>query len=85
MYKRYIKQCSILLTIELLDTPLPQEFMVDAIFRTNDKITLVPVSYYFGIAYDNVCISEIQTNLGKTALPILNEKYNLMKLQQKNE
>ena len=72
-------------TIELLDTPLPQEFMVDAIFRTNDKITLVPVSYYFGIAYDDVCISEIQTNLGKTALPILNEKYNLMKLQQKNE
>ncbi|WP_025663141.1 NADase-type glycan-binding domain-containing protein [Aquimarina megaterium] len=70
-------------TVVLMDTPLVQEFKVNAIFKTNDIITLEPVSVYKGSKYDDVCISEIQTNLGKTALPGLNKKYNLMELLNK--
>ena len=70
-------------TVVLMDTPLPQEFAVDAIFKTNDVISLVPKTYYSGSDYDDICISEIQTNLGKTGLPILNEKFNLMELMNK--
>ncbi|WP_347373782.1 hypothetical protein [Aequorivita sp. Q41] len=70
-------------TFILLDTPLVQEISVNAIFKTNDSITLVPKSYYYGSKYDDICITEIQTNLGKTALPRLNKKFNLMELINK--
>ncbi|WP_108809039.1 NADase-type glycan-binding domain-containing protein [Aquimarina spinulae] len=70
-------------TVVLMDKPLVQEFKVNAIFKTNDIITLEPISFYKGSKYDDVCISEIQTNLGKTALPGLNKKYNLMELLNK--
>ncbi|WP_164914145.1 NADase-type glycan-binding domain-containing protein [Aquimarina sediminis] len=70
-------------TVVLMDTPLVQELEVDAIFKTNDIITLKPISFYKGTKYDDVCITEIQTNLGKTALPSLNKKYNLMELLNK--
>ncbi|WP_299125902.1 hypothetical protein [uncultured Winogradskyella sp.] len=70
-------------SIILLDTPLVQEFKVNAVFKTNDIISLEPASYYKGTKYNDVCISEIQTNLGETALASLNEKYNLMELINK--
>lgn len=70
-------------TVILKDTPLVQELRVNAIFRTNDVITLVPKSYYYGVAYDDVCISEIQTNLGETAVPSLNKKFDLIELMNK--
>ncbi|PHS08595.1 MAG: hypothetical protein COA88_06425 [Kordia sp.] len=70
-------------SVILNDTPLVQEFKVNAIFKTNDSITLEPKTYYKGTKYDDICISEVQTNLGETALPILNRKYNLMELINK--
>ncbi|WP_299435564.1 hypothetical protein [uncultured Aquimarina sp.] len=70
-------------TIILLDTPLIQEFTVNTTFKTNDNITLEPNTYYKGTKYDDICISEVQTNLGEIALPDLNKKYNLMELMNK--
>lgn len=67
-------------SVILKDTPLVQEFEIQAVFNTNDIITLEPTIYYKGTKYDDVCISEIQTNLGETALSNLNKKYNLMEL-----
>ena len=70
-------------SVILLDLPLVQEFTVNAVFKTGDNITLEPKTYYKGTKYDDICISEIQTNLGKTALSSLNKKYNLMELMNK--
>ncbi len=70
-------------TVVLIDTPLIQEFKINSIFKTNDTISLVPTTYYKGTKYEDICISEIQTNLGQTALKSLNEKYNLMELINK--
>lgn len=70
-------------SITLIDTPLVQEFKINAVFKTNDIITIEPKTYYKGTTYDDICISEIQTNLGETALPDLNETYNLMELINK--
>jgi len=70
-------------TVILLDTPLVQQFEVDAVFKTNDTITLEPITFYKGSKYDDICISEVQTNLGEIALPDLNKKYNLMELMNK--
>lgn len=70
-------------TIVLLDTPLVQQFEVNATFKTNDIITLEPITYYEGTKYSDICISEVQSNLGKIALPILNKKYNLIALMNK--
>lgn len=72
-------------SITLIDTPLIQEFQVDAIFSATDSITLEPKTYYRGTEYSDVCISEIQTNLGRIALPDLNEKYDLMELMNRKE
>lgn len=70
-------------SVILKDTPLVQEFKIQAVFKSNDIITLEPATYYKGTEYDDVCISEIQTNLGETALYSLNKKYNLMELINK--
>ena len=72
-------------TVTLLDTPLVQEFKVNAIFKTNDTITLEPKTYYKGSKYNDICISEIQTNLGETVLGSLNEKYPLMELMNREK
>lgn len=72
-------------TVTLLDTPLVQEFKVNAIFKTNDIITLEPKTYYKGSKYNDICISEIQTNLGETVLRSLNKKYNLMELMNREK
>ncbi|WP_405206385.1 NADase-type glycan-binding domain-containing protein [Aquimarina sp. LLG6339-5] len=64
----------------LLDTPLVQEFKLDAVFTKNDEITLSPISYYEGTKYNDVCISEIQTSFSKIAHPNINIKYNVYKL-----
>lgn len=61
--------------IELLDTPLIQSFEVDFVFKKNDKVRLIPKSYYSGSKYDDVCISEFQSNLGKIVHPSFNKKY----------
>ncbi|WP_298545035.1 hypothetical protein [uncultured Aquimarina sp.] len=71
-------------TVILLDTPLVQQFEVDAVFKTNDTITLEPITFYKGSKYDDICISEIQTNLGRIAVSELNKKHNLMELINKN-
>ncbi len=70
-------------TVVLLDSPLVQEVTIDGIFTTKDIITLVPKSYYRGSTSDDICISEIQTNLGESGLPELNKKFNLMELINK--
>lgn len=70
-------------TITLIDTPLIQEFLIDTVFKSDDTISLVPKTYYKGTKYDDICISEIQTNLGQIALSSLNEKFNLMELLNK--
>ena len=71
-------------SVILLDTPLVQEFSVNSLFKINDTITLEPVTFYKGTKYDDVCISEIQTNLGNIALPSLNKKHDLMELMNLN-
>lgn len=58
-------------TVTLIDTPLIQEFLIDTVFKSNDSISLVPKTYYKGTKYNDICISEIQTNLGRTALSSL--------------
>ena len=72
-------------TVTLIDTPSPQEFTIDAIYKTKDVISLVPKTYYSGEEFDDICISEIQTNLGETALLFLNEKFDLMELMNKKD
>lgn len=60
--------------VVLLDTPLVQEFSINALFKRDDIITLKPLTYYKGTAFDDVCISEIQHSLGYTAHPSINRK-----------
>lgn len=71
-------------TVVLMDTPLVQEITINSFFNTNDIITLIPKSYYSGSHYDDICISEIQTNLGEVALTSLNKKFNLIELMNKD-
>lgn len=72
-------------TVVLIDTPLVQEFTIPTNFKTHDLITLIPKSYYSGSDSDVICISEIQKNLGATAIPELNTKFNLMELMNQND
>jgi len=67
-------------TILLLDTPLVQEFELAVLFTRNDIITLKPLTFYRGTRYDNICISEIQSNLGTIAYPSINKKYIINEL-----
>lgn len=60
--------------IRLLDTPLIQKFTINALYTINDSITLKPLTFYKGSKYDDICISEIQHNLGVTAHSSLNKK-----------
>ena len=71
--------------VTLLDTPLVQEITINGTFKTEDVITLIPMTYYLGTSADSISISEIQTNLGKTALSELNTKFNLMELMNKRD
>ena len=64
-------------TIQLIDTPMVQEFEVDVLFTRDDVIKLVPKSYYAGTKYSDICISEIQTNLGAISHFSLNEKFSV--------
>ncbi len=61
--------------VELIDTPLIQEFSINALFTKDDIITLKPLTYYKGTTYDDICISEIQSNLGYITHPSINKKY----------
>jgi hypothetical protein len=60
--------------VVLLDTPLVQEFSINTLFKRDDIITLKPLTYYKGTAFDDICISEIQHSLGYTAHPSINKK-----------
>ena len=64
-------------TVKLLDTPLIQEFKVNAVFTKDSSVKLVPVSYYRGSKYADVCISEIQSSLTHITHPSLNKKYKI--------
>ena len=64
-------------TIELLDVPQVQTFSIDLTFKKGDTVTLVPKTFYSGSKYNDVCISEIQTNLGAIAHPSINKQYHV--------
>lgn len=70
-------------TVMLKDTPLVQEFILDFIFYKNDVIKLIPISYYKGSTYTDICISEIQSSLADITHPSLNKKYVIRELQNK--
>ncbi|MCF6297462.1 MAG: hypothetical protein L3J08_05700 [Flavobacteriaceae bacterium] len=63
--------------VQLMDTPLVQEFSLDLLFTRDDTIKLVPKSYYAGSKYNDICISEIQNNLGAITHFSLNDKISL--------
>ncbi|MEE9406960.1 MAG: hypothetical protein V3V28_02675 [Polaribacter sp.] len=67
-------------TIKLLDTPLVQEFALDFTFSKNDTVKLIPISYYKGTIYDDICISEIQSSLAHITHSSINKKYKVSKL-----
>lgn len=67
-------------TILLQDTPYIQEFSVDFAFFKNDVIKLIPVSYYKGTEYDDICISEIQSSMAEITHSSLNKKYKVREL-----
>lgn len=69
-------------TIALLDTPLIQEFQLDFAFTKNDEVKLVPITYYKGTTYDDVCISEIQSSLAQITHPSINKKYKVLELRK---
>lgn len=71
-------------TVQLKDTPVVQEFALDVLFTRNDVIKLVPKSYYKGTKNSDICISEIQSNLGKITHPNLNKKYVVRELNKSN-
>jgi len=66
--------------VELLDTPLIQQFSVNALFTRDDKISLKPITFYEGTKYDDICISEIQSCLGAIAHPSINAKYKIREI-----
>ena len=68
----------------LQDIPLIQEFNANFPFFKNDIIKLVPISYYEGSKYNDVCISEIQSSLAHITYPNLNKRYVLRELQNSN-
>lgn len=68
-------------SVELLDTPLVQEFNLDFIFTKNDVVTLIPINYYKGTKYNDVCISEIQSSLSQITHFTINKKYNVRELR----
>lgn len=57
----------------LLDTVAIQIIQGNFPFFKNDTIQIVPVTYYPGEKYDDVCISAIQRNLGYGANPSLDK------------
>ncbi|WP_378174081.1 hypothetical protein [Aquimarina sp. SS2-1] len=67
-------------TIQLLDTPLVQEFALDFIFSKNDTVRLKPISYYKGTKYNDICISEIQSCLAHITHTSINKKYKVREL-----
>ena len=69
-------------TVKLQDTPLIQEFEIDFIFSKNDSLTLVPLNYYKGTKYDDICISEIQSSLAQITHPSINRKYKVDELRK---
>ncbi len=83
-----VKELKILLndtyqgTVELQDTPLVQQFEMDFTFFKNDEVTLIPISFYRGTTYDDICISEIQSSLSQITHPSINGKYKVTELRQ---
>jgi hypothetical protein len=69
--------------VHLQDTPMVQSFSLDFMFTKNDVVSLVPISFYTGSTYDDVCISEIQSSLGQIAHPSINQKYVIQELREK--
>ncbi|EZH73413.1 hypothetical protein ATO12_15855 [Aquimarina atlantica] len=67
-------------TVQLQDTPLVQEFNLDFIYSKNDVVTLMPISYYKGTKYSDICISEIQSSLSRITHPSINRKYKVREL-----
>lgn len=68
--------------VQLIDTPLIQEFSVNTLFKRDDVITLKPLAYYKGTKYDDICISELQSNLGYTTHLSFKKKYIFDKIRR---
>lgn len=62
--------------VELMDTPEIQRFSLDLAFLKEDVVTLQPISFYKGIMYDDVCLTEIQSCVCKSGYKQLNETYS---------
>lgn len=70
-------------TVELQDTPLIQEFELNFSFFKNDEVTLIPISFYKGTKYDDICISEIQSSLSQITSPHINKNFKISELLQR--
>lgn len=64
-------QCNVLLE----NIPDPQVIKGDFPLFMNDVVEMKPISFYPGITYDDICITELQTALGGIAHPKLDVKY----------
>ncbi len=62
--------------VELMDSPEIQRFSLDLAFLKNDVVTLQPISFYKGLKYDDVCLTEIQRCVCMSGYSTLNEKYS---------
>ncbi|PCE66063.1 hypothetical protein B7P33_01815 [Sediminicola luteus] len=71
--------------VHLQDTPVVQSFGLDFMFTKNDVVSLVPISFYTGSTFDDVCISEIQSSLGQIAHHSINQKYVIQELSEKTK
>lgn len=61
----------------LLDSPEAQVIKGCFPLFMNDKVELRPVQFYPGTKYDDICISEIQVNLGEIAHPEIDKTYSV--------
>ncbi|MEO9534184.1 MAG: hypothetical protein ABJG68_04245 [Crocinitomicaceae bacterium] len=59
----------------ILDSPEIQIIKGTFAFHKLDEVRIVPIEYYKGSKYDDVCISAIQLSLGYGANPELDVKY----------
>ena len=63
-------------TVLLMDSPEIQRFSLDLAFLKNDVITLQPISFFKGLKFDDVCISEIQSCVCESGHQSINQKYS---------
>lgn len=60
--------------VELLDLPEIQRFSTNFPLFCDDEIKLIPISYYDGSSYDDICIAAVQTSLSFQCHDNINDK-----------